>query len=82
MKKIDYFGARRSGLTVSGVQLTKAAHEPTAIAQGIYVPTSKKAGHVVPWGDVMVCMREALAASSEMCNDMQALLEEAQNTHV
>lgn len=75
MKRISYFGVRRSGLSMK-VTLNRKLDEPTVNDSGIIVPMSGKNGIVVPWGDVMVCVKEALAASPEMRADLKAMLEE------
>ena len=75
MRTISYFGVRRSGLSMK-VSLNKVIDAPTAIEQGIVIPTSGKNGVTAPWGDVMVCVKEALAASPQMRADMKAMLEE------
>jgi len=77
MKRIMYFGPRRSGIW-SKSTMSKKLNEPTAYDMGIAVPTSasSKVAVTVPWGDVMVCLKEALAASPEMRADLKALLEE------
>lgn len=77
MKRIAYFGVRRSALFMKGT-FNKKLGEPTAYDQGIAVPTSSESKNAitVPWGDVMVCLKEALAASPEMRADLKAMLEE------
>jgi len=75
MRTISYFGARRSGLSMK-VSLNRKIEEPTAVDQGIVIPTSGKNGVTAPWGDVMVCVKEALTVSPQMRADMKAMLEE------
>lgn len=77
MRKIAYFGPRRSGLWTKST-MSKKLDEPTAYDMGIAVPTaaSTKVVVTVPWGDVMVCLKEAIGASPEMRADLKTMLDE------
>jgi hypothetical protein len=75
MKKAMYYGVKRSGITME-FTMSKALAQPEAFSEGLLVPKSGKKCLAVGWGDVMVCLKEALAVSPEMRADLKAMLEE------
>lgn len=76
MKSISYFGVRRSGITMK-VSLNKHISEPTALEMGIVIPTGLgKSGIAVAWGDVVVCVIDAMAKCPQMRLDLRTAMEE------